>query len=224
MSKHLWKARNKFGYTPCKVAEDHLQFHISKVLKKLLSGSGVDLSYLSEFSSSNFEESAIPGMRNAGTTANVEASSASFRNYPNRASNSGHGSGSDFALDESSVNVLPRTDPPPTELEEIRTTLTGLHVQWPLSVPFVPRTSHNQDSGIRADLSSRAPESLVGDNPAIETNPDDSNNSLGDATWLWYNFPNAMELEYSHNPEQEYEHTSLRRSRQLMSGLRRSSC
>jgi len=35
---------NKHGYTPSQAAEDHLQFHISGLLKKLISGSGEGLS------------------------------------------------------------------------------------------------------------------------------------------------------------------------------------
>jgi len=237
------EAPNKYGYTPCQVAEDHRQFHISDLLEKLILGSGEGLSDPCGSEESDSEESVIPGMRSAGTTAN---GAASFQNYSNGASSSGQDSVSDLTLgvhDESPVNVVPRTDPPPTELDEVPKTLIEPDVRRSLATPAVPRISH-QDSGVGTDPSSRA---LAHSVASEEITPDDrsGSNSPEDPDWKWNNFPNAgssvsgnrdstieplcrsftmpVDLEYSYNPHQEDEDTSLHRSCQLTRDRRRFS-
>jgi len=72
------EALNNYGYTPCKIVQDHLQFHISDLLKKLISGSTEGLSDSSDSASADSEES-VRGVRRAGTSTNGETSSASLQ-------------------------------------------------------------------------------------------------------------------------------------------------
>jgi len=194
------EALNNYGCTPCQVAQDHLQFHISDLLKKLISGSAEGLSDSSDSSSADSKEG-VRGVCSAGTSTNGETSSASFANHPNGVPSSGQdpgGNSNPIVYDESSVNVLPCTAPPPDEHEEIPTTLTGIDVPELLDVPDVPY-SLQQGSGVGTDLSSRAlAQSLIdGD---VETTPD-GDQDLGwggnnrheaavDSDWV-RRFPNA---------------------------------
>ena len=177
------EALNMYHYTPCQVAEDHLQFHISALLKKLISGSGKGHSDSSDCPSSDPEES-DRGMRNAGTTANGEASSTSVANHPDRAPSSSQGSASTFKIvvhEESSGKATPC---PPTGLDEAPNTLTEFDACGSLAVPAVPHISQ-KDSGVGTDpLSTQL---LAGDE---ETTPDDNPDLATDLISM-LNFRNA---------------------------------
>ena len=194
------EALNNYRCTPCQVAQDHLQFHISDLLKKLISDSAKGLSDSSDSASADSEES-VGGVRSAGTSTNSETSSASFANHPNGVTSSGQGPGRNpnpIVYDESSVNILPRTAPPPDEHEEIPTTLTEIDVPELQDVPDV-LYSPQQDSGVGTDLSSTALAQSLIDGDVETTSDGDQDLDRGgnnrheaavDLNWMW-RFPNT---------------------------------